>query len=151
VSASRTVALAAGLALAAALAPDVSLAQVAGRVVGLSLIVGHASPHPGAIPVDPAVLEIQRRLLQQFRFESLRVLDRRHLNLHLQEVTGVDLPTGTRVSLSPLSLTPRGVLISVDIPGTLQTDVRVPNRRQVVIGVDRYEDGKLILGLRPDY
>ena len=69
----------------------------------------------------------------------------------MQEVGGVDLPTGKRVEVMPLSLSASGVLISVDIPGTLQTDLRVPNQKQVVIGVDRYEDGKLILTLQPDY
>ena len=69
----------------------------------------------------------------------------------MQEVGGVDLPTGKHVEVRPLSVTPAGVLIAVEIPGTLQTDLRVPNQKQVVIGVDRYENGKLILTLQPDY
>jgi len=117
--------------------------------VGLSLTVSHASQQPG--PIDPGAAEVHRRLHDEFRYESIRVLDRRHLDLHLQEIGGVDLPTGRRVQLRPLSLSPTGVLISVEIPGMLQTDVRVSNRKQVVIGVDRYEDGKLILTLQPDY
>jgi hypothetical protein len=146
VSASRVLSLAVA---AVALVPVVALAQVAVQHIGLSLTVSHASPQPG--PIDPNAAEIHRSLRREFRYESLRVIERRHMDLRMQEVGGVDLPTGRRVEVRPLSLTASGVLISVDIPGTLQTDLRVPNRKQVVIGVDRYGDGKLILTLQPDY
>jgi hypothetical protein len=145
---SKPIAFAAALGLAAALAPSGALAQAANRV-NLLLIVSHASAQPG--PIDPSAAELHRRLHHEFRYESLRVIERRTMDLRLQEVGGIDLPTGKRVSVQPLSLSPTGALISVDIPGTLQTDVRVPNRQQVVIGVDRYNDGKLIVTLQPDY
>jgi hypothetical protein len=146
VSASRALGLAVALSV---LAPISALAQVAAQRVGLLLTLSHASPHPG--PIDPSVAELHRSLCREFRYESLRVIERRHMDLGMQEVGGVDLPTGKRVEVMPLSLSASGVLISVDIPGTLQTDLRVPNQKQVVIGVDRYEDGKLILTLQPDY
>jgi hypothetical protein len=145
VSASRALSLAVA---AVVLAPVIAFAQVAVQHVGLSLTVSHASPRPG--PIDPNAVEIHRSL-REFRFESLRVLERRHMDLRMQEIGGVDLPTGKRVEVRPLSLNATGVLISVEIPGTLQTDLRVPNQKQVVIGVDRYGDGKLILTLQPDY
>ena len=149
-SASRLWGLAVALGLGAALLqPAVALAQAAVQHVGLSLTLSHASSHPG--PIDPGAAELHRNLRHEFRYESLRVLERHHMDLRMQEVGGVDLPTGKRVLLRPLALSPSGVLISVEIPGTLQTDLRVSNRRQVVIGVDRYDDGKLILTLQPDY
>ena len=145
---SRPLALAVAIGLGTALVAGGALAQVAERV-GLSLTVSHASLQPG--PIDPDAVELHRRLLDAFRYQSLRVLEQRHMDLHMQEVGGLDLPTGKHVELRPLALSPSGVLISVEIPGTLQTDLRVPNRQQVVIGVDRYGDGKLILTLQPDY
>jgi hypothetical protein len=148
-SASRLSSLAAALCVGAALAPLGALAQVAAQHVGLLLTVSHASSQPG--PIDPSAAELHRSLRSEFRYESLRVLERRHMDLRMQEVGGVDLPTGKHVEVRPLSVTPAGVLIAVEIPGTLQTDLRVPNQKQVVIGVDRYEDGKLILILQPDY
>ena len=95
--------------------------------------------------------DLYRRLSQEFRYRSLRVLEQRLLRLHLQEVGGLALPTGKRVRIRPLHVGKGGVLIAVEIEGTLQTDVRVPNRNQVVIGAERYRDGKLIVTLRPDY
>jgi hypothetical protein len=148
VSRSRSLLLAVAMGLATALAPTLGIAQVAPSV-GVLLTVSHASPKPG--PIDPDAAEIHRQLRHEFRYESLRVIERRHVILRMQELGGIDLPTGKRVELRPLSLTPSGVLIAVEIEGTLQTDLRVPNRKQVVIGVDRYQDGKLILTLQPDY
>ena len=117
--------------------------------VALLLMVSHVTVEPG--PVDPSAVSIHRRLHDEFQFQSFRVLERHSMDLRLQEVGGVVLPTGKKVELRPIALSPSGVLIAVDIQGTLQTDVRVPNRKQVVIGVGHYEDGKLLLTLEPNY
>lgn len=117
--------------------------------VALSLMVSHVTSEPG--PIDPSAGEIHRRLHDEFQYQSFQVLERHQMDLRLQEIGGLVLPTGKRVELRPLALSPSGALISVDIPGTLQTDIRVPNRKQVVIGVGRYQDGKLILTLEPNY
>ena len=147
-SRSRPLLLAVAVGLVTAIAPALAFAQVT-ETIGLSLTLSHASQRPG--PIDPAAAEIHRQLHREFRYESLQVLEQRHLILRMQEIGGIDLPTGKRVELRPLSLTPSGVLIAVEIEGSLQTDLRVPNRKQVVIGVERYQDGKLILTLQPDY
>ena len=136
------------VALAAVVAASAAQAQSTERI-GLLLTVSHATQQPG--PVDPDSAEIYKRLHEEFRFQSLRVIERRQIDLRLQEVGGVVLPTGKRVSLRPMSLSTTGVLIAVEIPGTLETDVRVPNHQHVVIGLERYQDGKLILTLQPDY
>jgi len=148
VSRSRPLALAIALGLATALAPALVFAQVP-ESVGLSLTLSHTSSKPA--PMDPSAAEIYRQLRREFRCESLRVIEQRHVKLRMQEVSGIDLPTGKRVELRLLSLTPSGVLIAVEIQGMLQADLRVPNQKQVVIGVERYQDGKLILTLQPDY
>jgi len=148
VSTSRHLLLAVAVGMVTAIAPAFVFAQVT-ESVGLSLTLSHASPKPG--PIDPGAAEIHRQLHQEFRYESLRVIEQRHVILRMQEACGIDLPTGKRVELRPLSLTPSGVLIAVEIEGMLEADLRVPNRKQVVIGVERYQDGKLILTLQPDY
>ena len=147
-SASRPLLIAAALGVLSAIAPAIAFAQVI-DCVGLTLTLSHASPEPG--PIEPSVAEIDRQLQREFRYESLHVIEQRHVILRMQELAGIDLPTGKRVELRPLSLTPSGVLIAVEIKGTLAADLRVPNRKQVVIGVDRYQGGKLILILQPDY
>lgn len=123
-----------------------ALAQTVRRVA-LDLTVSHASLHPG--PIDPAAAQLHERLRDDFRYQSLRVIERRRLDLRTGEVGGLDLPTGKRVRVRPLHMGPGGVLLAVDIENTMHSDMRVPDRQPVVIGVDRYDDGKLILTLEP--
>jgi hypothetical protein len=145
----RTAYLVIGCALLLAGSRDAHAQNAEPKRVVLSLMVSHVSSRPG--PVDPSAGDIHRRLREEFQYESLRVLERHRMNLRLQEIGWLVLPTGKRVELRPIALSPSGVLIAVDIPGMLQTDVRVPNRKVVVIGVDRYDGGKLILTLEPNY
>ncbi len=113
------------------------------RRVGLRLTVTHLSAQPG--PVDPAAARLHESLRNEFRYESLRVIERRRLILRPGEIGGLDLPSGKRVRVRPLHMGPGGVLLAVDIENTLHTDLRLPDRQPVVIGVDRYQGGKLIL------
>ena len=145
-SSRRIGALLVAAALLGLVAPG--LAQTA-RKVGVLLMVTHISKAPG--PIDPAGAELDRRLREEFRYQSLRVIERRMLRLGLQEVGGLDLPTGKKVSIRPMHLGEGGVLISVTIEGILDTDVRIPSKKQVDIGAERYENGKLIVTLQPDY
>ncbi len=117
--------------------------------VAFHLVVGHLSPEPG--PVDPELESIHRILEKQFRYQSLRMLMMRDLLLHLEEVGAIELPTGKRVQIRPMHLGSRGVLVAVDIEDSGQLDLRVPNRRPVVLGTDNYNGGKLFFTLQPDY
>ena len=75
----------------------VSLVVNEGERIGLLLTISHATQQPG--PVDPDSAEIHKRLQKEFLFQSLRVIERRHIDLRLQEVGGIVLPTGKRVSV----------------------------------------------------
>ena len=124
-------------------------AQQPAQRIDFQLVVSHLSHRPG--PVDPEFADLYRRLRSDFRFESLQVLERRRLQLVLEQTGGIDLPNGKRVSIRPMHLGDRGILVAVDIDRDVQMDLRVPNRREVVLGTDRYRDGKLLITLRPDY
>jgi hypothetical protein len=43
------------------------------------------------------------------------------------------------------------VLLALTVQGTLRTDMRVPNGHLVVIGAERFEDGKLVISLKPSW
>ena len=135
-------------ALALLVLNGTALAQAVVQRVGLSLMVSHASQRPG--PIDPAAEWLDRSLRNEFRYQSLHVIEVRHLDLGLQEIAVVVLPTGKHVNIRPLNVGDGGLLLAVDIEGTLQTDLRVANRNPVVIGVERYQGGKLIVTLQPD-
>jgi hypothetical protein len=119
------------------------------KQVALEVLVAHISDAPGGI--DPRAGELDRQLSAQFRYTSLRVLDQRHLDLPLQTIESLDLPNGRRFQVRPLQLSPRGVLLALTVQGTLRTDMRVPNGHLVVIGAERFEDGKLVISLKPSW
>ena len=102
-------------------------------------------------PIEPGAQELHRRLHGQFRYESLRVLERKRVQLGLDEIGGLKLPNGRWVRVRPLSVEGNGVLMAVEVEGALQTDLRMANRKVVVIGAQPYQDGKLVITLEPSF
>ena len=117
--------------------------------IAIDVMVSHISNRPG--DVDPEGRKLDRKLRDQFRYESLRVLENRRLSLKLDEVGTVRLPSGKRLRVRPLQVGERGVLVAVAIEDTLQTDLRIRNGHLVVIGAEPYEEGKLVISLEPHF
>ena len=112
-------------------------------------MVTHLLPEQGQI--DPRGEQVHRSLHREFRYGSLSVLESRMLKLGLDEIGSLRLPTGRSVRVRPLDVNPSGVLIAVDVEGSLKTDLRVPNERLVVIGAHAFQNGKLVISLQPRY
>lgn len=138
-------ALAAGLLLGIAAAAPAEPP----RRVAIDVTVSHALDAQGAI--DPRAAELDTLLKQQFRYGGLKVLQEERLNLALDQVGTLQLPNGRKFRVRPLDIGPEGVLLSVSVQGTLWTDMRVRNGHPVVIGAERYEDGKLVIRLQPHF
>ena len=117
--------------------------------VAFHVMVSHVSQTPGSI--DPRGEVLHAVLKREIRYESLKVLDTQVLMLQLNDIGSVKLPTGRRVRLRPMHIGENGVLVAVEIEGSTQADLRVPNRRIVVIGGQRYEGGRLVISLEPRY
>jgi hypothetical protein len=130
------------------LAPGLASAQPAPRVV-VEVMVSHTSNRAG--PIDARASELHRKLQKDFRYESLRVLQTQRLALDLDEVGTLTLPSGRRFRVQPLQVGDRGVLLAVDVEGTLKTDLRVRNGHLVVLGAERYEDGRIVISLEPHF
>ena len=119
------------------------------RQIALQILVAHISDAAGG--VDPRAARLHEELADQFRYETLRVLDERRLDLPLGVVETVELPNGRRLNVRAFQLSSRGVLLGVTVTGSLQTDLRIPNGHLVVIGAERFEDGKLVISLEPSW
>ena len=117
--------------------------------IGFQMTVSHVSPNPG--PIDPRGAALHRRLKDEIRYESLRVLEQRRLDLAMDEIGTMQLPTGRRLRVRPLDVGKQGVLVAVDLEGSMKTDLRVPNHKLVVIGGQPYEGGRLVITLEPEY
>jgi len=119
------------------------------RRVMVKVTVSHALDAKGAI--DPRGSELNAFLKPQFRYGSLKVLQEESLDLALDEVGTLKLPNGRKFRVRPLDIGPEGVLLSVSVQGTLWTDMRVRNGHLVVIGAERFEEGKLVIGVEPHF
>ena len=117
--------------------------------VRFDVMVSQISAQPGAI--DPRAKSLHEKLRREFRYESLRVLEEATMKLGIDEVGRLQLPNGKRLGLKPLLIDNRGVLLAVDIDGAMQGDLRVKKGHQVVIGAQRYEQGKLVISLIPRF
>jgi hypothetical protein len=119
------------------------------RRIAIDVTVSHALDAQGAI--DPRGVELDAHLKPQFKYGGLKVLQVERLNLALDEVGTLQLPNGRKFRVRPLDVGSEGVLLSVSVQGTLWTDMRVRNGHLVVIGAERYQDGKLVIGLEPHF
>ncbi len=115
--------------------------------IEVRVLVCHASEEAGSI--DPACRKLHGEIGREFRYESLKRLQERRLSLGLDEVGSVALPNGKRLRVRPLQVGGDSALLAVDVEGSVKTDVRVRKGKSVVIGAERYENGKLVISLEP--
>ncbi len=136
-----------GLVLALVLGGGAGAAKAQEQRIDVELMVSHVSSAAGEI--DPRGRKLHQKLQGEFRYESLRVLQVRGLQLGLNEVGRVGLPNGKSVRVQPLQVSGRGVLLAVDVEGAARMDLKVRKGHLVVIGAERYQDGKLVISLEP--
>ena len=117
--------------------------------IHFDVTVSQISERPG--PIDPRAAELDQRLRREFRYESLKVLAERSLDLGIDDVGSVDLPNGKQLRLKPLLADAKGVLLAVDLQGTMRGDLRVKSGHVVVIGAQQHGEGKLVISLVPRF
>jgi hypothetical protein len=136
-----------GLVIALVLGGGAGAAKAQEQRIDVELMVSHVSSAGGEI--DPRGRKLHQKLQGEFRYESLQVLEIRGLRLALNEVGTVGLPNGKSVRVRPLQLSESGVLLAVDVEGAARMDLKVRKGHLVVIGAERYQDGKLVISLEP--
>lgn len=120
------------------------------RAVRATLMLTHLSNGPGGI--DPRARKLDQRLQREnIRFPSARVLERRNVDLELDRVETLALPDGRSARFRPMHMGARGVLMAVDVEDGVKMDARVRAGHMVVIDGGRFEDGKLVISIEPDY
>ena len=137
--------------VAAVVLADASEAWAQGKKerVPIRVLVTHLSNHGSGIDKDAKQLD--EKLSRQFKYKSLKVLQKRTIDLEIDEVGEIQLPNGRAARVQPIHKGKHGVLMAVDVEGALKTDARVKNHNQLVIRAGRYNDGDLVLSLEPDY
>jgi len=137
------------LVAAALLAAGMASAEDGPTRIPINVLVTHLSNE--GVGIDPPARLLDNKLKQQFRYDSLQVIQKQRLTLALDEVGKVDLPNGKAVRMRPIHKGEEGVLMAVDVEGAAQLDVRVKSRHPVVIRAGPYKDGSLVLSLELDY
>jgi len=119
-------------------------AAASGKVT-LEVIVAQLSSEPGSI--DPGAARLHKELKDQFRYTSISVLSKKRFELSLDDVGRHELPTGRTVMLKPIVIDGASALISVDVTGLIQTDLRLENDQLVIIGAESHQGGKLVIAI----
>lgn len=117
--------------------------------VSVEVTVSHASDSEG--PIDPRGRKFHDELRKHFVYKSFRVLQSERMRLEMNQTGKLKLPTGSWFRVQPLRVEGNRVLLNVEVENTLSTQLRIPNHHQVLVGAQRYQDGKLVIQLRPDF
>ena len=117
--------------------------------VDVQVMVSQISDAEG--PIDPRAKKLHEKLRKEFRYGSLEVLQSKRLTLTVNELGSLTLPNGRALQLRPLHVGDNGVLMAVNVEGSVQTDLRIRNQHLVVIGAERYREGKLVISLEPSF
>jgi hypothetical protein len=132
--------------VAIGLLPEPAVAQ---ERIDIDVIVSRISGEPGKI--DPRGRRIHEKLRSQIRYESLDVLLERRLDLAINQLGSMELPNRRTLRLRAMDIGERGVLLAVEVEGSLDSDLRIPNHHLVVFGTEAYEGGKLVISLEPSW
>lgn len=117
--------------------------------VPMNVLVTHLSDKGSGVDEDARRLD--QKLRRQFRYNSLKVLEKRRIDLEVDEVGRIDLPNGRSARVQPIHKGESGILMAVDVEDAAKIDARVKNHNLLVIRAGKYDDGDLVLSLEPDY
>jgi len=132
----------------ALLAASPAWSQAKGRF-SVKVTVAEISNAQGKI--DPRAERLDRNLRAKFKYNSLRVIQEKRLELGLDEVGGVKLPSGRMFRVQPLNVDERGLLMAVGWEGEVMMDMRAPSHHLLVIGGPTHGDNQLVVSIEPEY
>ncbi len=100
--------------------------------------------------VDKGAKRLHKELESQFRYKGIRVLEKKKIELDGDRVVDMKLPTLRRLRIRPLVVEANSALISVEVSGLVSTDLKIKAGQLVIIGAERFRDGKLVIALEGD-
>jgi hypothetical protein len=147
--------VAAALATSAQAEPEATpvVAPVAPPVVASSTAVAFevnvclASKPEGE--VDPECRSMQSQL--PVRFGTLKVQKRHNVTVTFGEPGGIELPTGSTVEFRPISIVDNQLHVQLEMPGVMNTRLRLQSGRSVILAGQRHSDGYLVIEVKPTF
>ncbi len=118
------------------------------RSVLVRAMVVHAEKKAGQVDW---ICEKLRRKLAPMNFGTLRVVQRRQFKLAFGESGRLLLPEGREVRFLPISVLHRKLHMQVEMPGLLNTRMRMTSGRGVILGGVEHGGGYLIVHMVPNF
>jgi len=116
------------------------------RPVIVQVTVVNATQQPG--PVDPGCGELKQQL-SLMNFKSLRLVYRERFKLRMGQRGGLRLPEGRKLDFLPISIVDNLLHVQVQLGDALNTQMRLPSGRGVILGGIRHGSGVLLVHLLP--
>jgi hypothetical protein len=150
--------VAAALATGAQAEPETVQAIVPSEPVAFEVNVCLASTPEGE--VDPECRSIQSQL--PVRFGTLKVQKRHKVSVTFGEPGGIELPTGSTVEFRPISIVESPSVgnrlsriyelhMQVEMPGMVNTRLRIQSGRSLILAGQRHSDGYLVIEIKPTF
>jgi hypothetical protein len=98
-------------------------------------------------PIDPRAERWNQLLEKKIRYGSLHLVQSQQLTVALDGIGSVTLPTGKEFRFRPIDVGPGGVLVAVDLKGTVDGDFRIPRGKPLIIGGQPHGGGQLVVVL----
>lgn len=119
--------------------------------IALSILIAHGSQDEidGVGGVDAECTALQGRL--PVAFSTLRTNAQRCFNLAFGESAEMTLPSGGTVQFLPISIVDDLLHVQLQMPGVLNTRLRTPTGRAVIVAAGKDEIGQLFIELTPSF
>ena len=98
---------------------------------------------------DPRCAEIKKTLPIQFK--TLEEVRREQLTTTLGQARGMNLPSGRRMNLVPISVVDNRLNLLLKMDGLVHTRLQLVSGRPVIVGGEPYQGGKIIIKMTPTF
>jgi hypothetical protein len=136
------------LALAVAVAAEAEAQAPVKRTVFVQVMVVQAGPQSGND--DPQCREL-RKQLGPMHVGSLRMVQKIQYQLRFGENGAVLLPAGGEIRLTPINIHARRLNMQLQMPGRMDTHLRMRAGKPVIVGGPRYKNGHLLVQIVPQF
>jgi hypothetical protein len=150
----RTGKLSAWFSVAAALvasgAWSASAQEPAASDVSVEVLLIYGSADEGKIDAELTATHDYLKSILPMRFGTLQRFDSKRVELMLGQLGGVALPSGAEVRFLPIAIVDGRLHMHLEMPG-MNTRLQIPSGRTLILGGPRYENGLVIVELRPTF
>jgi hypothetical protein len=111
--------------------------------VGCTVSVGFAKGEKGEVD--------QRFRGLPSQFGSVQLVDEQAMKLQFGEVGRMPLPTGSELSVQPVSVRGSRLKMNLNLPGVVDAKLRMQNHRPLMLGPLPHGDGYLVIRVEPEF